>query len=47
MLKEYYLRSQVYGHMAEFNKQYFPQDWESMRQELEIMIDKKPNGENQ
>ena len=38
MLKEFYLRHNVYGCLGEFNKQYFPEDWESMRQELEILI---------
>lgn len=37
-LKEFYLRANVYGHLSEFNKQFFPEDWESMRKELEILI---------
>ena len=37
-LKEYYLRDQVYGNLAQFNKQFFPEYWESMRQELELLI---------
>ena len=37
-LKEYYLRSQVYGFMEQFNRQFFPEDYESMKDELEIMI---------
>ncbi len=37
-LKEFYLRSNVYGVLSEFNKQNFPADFEEMRKELEEMV---------
>ena len=37
-LKEFYLRSNVYGVLSEFNKQNFPADYEEMRKELEEMV---------
>lgn len=41
MLLEFYLRHNVYGCLGEFNKQYFPIDWEIMRTELEQLIEDK------
>lgn len=37
-LREFYLRANVYGNLAEFNKQFSPQEWEQMRRELVELI---------
>ena len=34
-LLEFYLRQNVYGSLAEFNKQNFPDDYANMKAELE------------
>jgi hypothetical protein len=40
-LLEYYLRSQVYGTLKDFNKTYFPKHYEEMKNKLEEMIGEK------
>ena len=41
-LLEYFLRANVYGVMADFNKQYFPDDYKKMKERLERLIEELP-----
>jgi hypothetical protein len=40
-LLEFYLREQVYGTRGNFNKRWFPNDYERIEQELEYIINNK------